>query len=559
VFPADHPESDPAAVPDHGQPPPASPSSPWSGEASTPPPASPSSTWPANAARPAHASPSSPWSGYSAASLPVPGSPWSRDAAAATSSGSLSPSEPGPSADSTAAHWPYRPAAERPAEAPASPLDRGSADDLAIWDHPTATGVGTAPVAPVRRRRAPSRVVFVAAICLISGVTGAAAALGAVAVTGSSPARGAPAAAAANAQNAAAISTPSATSTTPSATSNSAAAGSEEATTIQIAATVAPAVVTIQVGSQPTSSNNSPLGGRQPSGSGSGVIIKADGWILTNHHVVSDAKTATVILADGRQFDGTVKGVDTLTDFALVKVDANDLPTATLGDSASVQVGQTAIAIGSPLGEFPGSVTAGIVSGLDRTISVADAASQSGSALRHLIQTDAAINPGNSGGALLDSQGRVIGINTAEASQAQAIGFALPIDLAKPIIAQAEAGQTITRPWIGIVYRDLDAQVAKDQSLSVNQGAWIHRAQGSTTPAVVAGSPAEKAGLTDGDIITGLDGQSIDSTHPLDLLLLGKQPGDTVALTVLRGNSTTQIDLTLGTRPASLGLAGGLG
>jgi len=145
------------------------------------------------------------------------------------------------------------------------------------------------------------------------------------------------------------------------------------------------------------------------------------------------------------------------------------------------------------------------------------------------------------------------------ASRAPSSGCALPIALAKPIIAQAEAGQTITRPWIGILYRDLDAQVAKDNNLSVNRGAWIHKVQGSTTPAIVAGSPAETAGLKDGDIVTGLDGQAIDSTHPLDLLLLGKQPGDTVTLTVLRGASTTQIDLTLGTRPASLGVAGGLG
>jgi S1-C subfamily serine protease len=347
--------------------------------------------------------------------------------------------------------------------------------------------------------------------------------------------------------------------TTPSATINPAAVSGQESTMIQIAATVAPAIVTIEVGSPSASSNNSVPGAQPASGTGSGVIISSDGWILTNHHVVSSAKTVTVILADGRQFEGTVKGVDTLTDFAIVKVDATGLPAATLGDSAGVQVGQTAIAIGNPEGEFPGSVTEGIVSGLDRSISVADAASQSGSTLRHLIQTDAAINPGNSGGALLDSQGNLIGINTAQASQAQSIGFALPIDLAKPIIVQAEAGQPITRPWIGILYRDLDAQVAKDNNLSVNQGAWIRKVQGSTTPAIVAGSPADTAGLKDGDIITALDTQTVDSTHPLDLLLLGKQPGDKVTLTVLRGASTTQIDLTLGTRPASLGVAGGLG
>ena len=422
-----------------------------------------------------------------------------------------------------------------------------------FWDGDTVSTVATVPVSTTRRRRGGSRATLLVALCLISGVSGGAVALGAVALTGNNPAAAAPNGTP-NAVNAAAV-------TSPSATFNPAAVSNQESSTIQIAATVAPAVVTIQVGGTPAA-NNSPLGGQgggQVSGTGSGVLISSDGWILTNHHVVSTAKTVTVILSDGRQFDGTVKGVDTLTDFAIVKVDATGLPAATLGDSAGVQVGQTAIAIGSPLGEFPGSVTEGIVSGLDRSISVADAATQLGSALRHLIQTDAAINPGNSGGALLNSQGQVIGINTAEASQAQSIGFALPIDLAKPIIAQAEAGQTITRPWIGILYRDLDAQVAKDNNLSVNQGAWIHKVQGSNTPAIVAGSPAETAGLKDGDIITALDTQTIDATHPLDLLLLGKQPGDKVTLTVLRGSSTTQIDLTLGTRPASLGVAGGLG
>jgi 2-alkenal reductase len=545
MFSFDSPDPDRIASPDPGQPAPVGEPSPppWSGEPAAP-------RWSGEPAAPRSSEPAAP----ERSDEPIT-SPWSRESAAPPWSG-----EPGKLPASSGSGWP-EPAAwsvDAAAGPPAAPaiwsVGPAASPDPLLWDQPTA--VDTTPVRQPRKRRAGSRAVFVAAICMISGVTGAAAALGAVAVTGNSPVAAAPASTP-NARDAAAL-------TVPSATSNSAAAVGNEATTIQVAANVAPAVVTIQVTAQSTSRNSGPggqggQGGQTESGSGSGVIVRADGWILTNHHVVSTAKTVTVILADGRQFDGTVSGVDTLTDFALVKVDATDLPTATLGDSAAVQVGQTAIAIGSPLGEFPGSVTEGIVSGLDRTISVADAASQSGSSLRHLIQTDAAINPGNSGGALADSQGRIVGINTAEASQAQSIGFALPIDLAKPIIAQAEAGQAITRPWIGILYTDLDAQVAKDQNLGVNKGAFIHAVQGSTTPAVVAGSPAEKAGLKEGDIITALDDQAIDSTHPLDLLLLGKQPGDKVTLTVLRGASTVQIDLTLGTRPASLGVAGGLG
>ena len=291
-------------------------------------------------------------------------------------------------------------------------------------------------------------------------------------------------------------------------------------------------------------------------GTGSGVIIDPSGLILTNRHVAGDATSVTVTLADGRQFPGKTVGVDTLTDFAFVKIDATDLPTATLGDSSGLQVGQLAIAIGDPLGQFPGSVTTGIVSGLDRTIDVASETGGAGTTLRHLIQTDASINPGNSGGPLLDGDGKVVGIDTATSASAQGIGFALPIDLAKPIITQVLAGKPIERPWIGIQYLGLDAQSAKDNKLTVNNGAWIHSesATGSTTnpSPVVAGSPAETAGLKDGDIIVSLDGQAIDGQHQLDMLLLQHAPGDKVTLSVLRDGKTISIDLTLGTRPAGL-------
>ena len=173
------------------------------------------------------------------------------------------------------------------------------------------------------------------------------------------------------------------------------------------------------------------------------------------------------MLADGRTFDGTVAGIDTYTDLAFVKIDATGLPTAQLGDSSALQLGQLAVAMGDPLGQFPGSVTSGIVSGLDRTVVVSDQTGSNPNRLVHLIQTDAAINPGNSGGPLLDGDGKVIGIDTAEAGSAQGIGFAIPIDLAKPIITQVQAGKDIARPWIGIRYQPLDAQIAKDNKLSV--------------------------------------------------------------------------------------------
>jgi S1-C subfamily serine protease len=285
-------------------------------------------------------------------------------------------------------------------------------------------------------------------------------------------------------------------------------------------------------------------------GSGSGVIIDPNGLIITNGHVVGNADQVTVVLDDGTVLDGTVTGVDTLTDFAFVQVEATDLPALTLGDSSSLKVGQLAISVGNPLGNFPGSAAAGIVSGLDRDINVYGG-SRGGDRLSHLIQTDAAINSGNSGGALLDGDGSLIGITTAEAGLNDGIGFALPIDLAKPIIAQAEAGEPISRPYVGVVYTAIDAQLAQEESLPVDQGAWIGGGDPSQD-AVVADSPAAQAGLQAGDIITAVDGLTVDRSNPLDLQVLRFAPGDQVTLDVLRDGQDLELTATLGTRPADL-------
>ena len=173
-------------------------------------------------------------------------------------------------------------------------------------------------------------------------------------------------------------------------------------------------------------------------------------------------------LKDGRSFDASVYGVDTLTDLAIVKVDATGLPTAAIGDSSTVQVGQQAFAIGSPLGTFTDSVTSGIISALGRTIPV-----EGGTILDNLIQTDTAINPGNSGGPLLDPSGKVIGINTAGATGSQGIGFAIPIDIARPLLAQASAGQPLARPYLGIRFETIDPTVKQANNLPVDNGAWI--------------------------------------------------------------------------------------
>jgi len=303
---------------------------------------------------------------------------------------------------------------------------------------------------------------------------------------------------------------------------------SEQSAIVNVAERVSPAIVTLEVSTA------------KGEIVGSGVIYSADGWIVTNRHVVDGATSITVHLKDGRDFPGTVYGIDTLTDLAIVKVEATDLSVATLGRSGDIQVGQTAIAIGSPLGVYTNSVTAGIISALGRSITT-----ESGR-LDGLIQTDAAINPGNSGGALVDSGGAVIGINTAISTEGAGIGFAIPIDIARPIMEQALAGVELSRPWIGIRYVSLDRRTATENGLSVFQGAWL---AASSEPAVIPGSPAEAAGFVEGDIIIRVEGVAIDELHPLQDLLVQYSPGAMILFDILRGESSIQLSVTLGTRP----------
>ena len=303
---------------------------------------------------------------------------------------------------------------------------------------------------------------------------------------------------------------------------------------------VAPAVVTIR------SSGGGLLGAAE--GTGSGVIYDPDGWILTNRHVVENASELLVILNDGRQFAGTPYGIDTLTDLAIVKIDATELPAAPIGTSADLEPGQLAIAIGNPLG-YENTVTTGVVSGLGRQIRASDATQTSAETLRNLIQTDAAINPGNSGGPLVNSAGQVIGVNTAVNTEAQGLGFAIPIDVAKPIMQQALDGQQLVRPWIGVYYVPIDAAVAADQNLPVDHGALVGRTDGGNE-VVIPGSPAEAAGLQAGDIITAIDGEQIGAESDLSMLILPHAPGDTITLRVLRDNSVQEIEVTLGELPA---------
>ena len=287
---------------------------------------------------------------------------------------------------------------------------------------------------------------------------------------------------------------------------------------------------------------------------GAGIIYDPRGWILTNRHVVEGARTITVRLNDDRRLAGTIYGLDTLTDLAIVKVDpVAGLVAAPMGDSSTLQVGQLAIAIGSPLGlAYPNSVTSGIVSALGRDIAVpADASPTSPTDLHGLIQTDAPINPGNSGGPLIDKNGRVIGVTTAEAANAQGIGFAIEIDIAKPIMQQALAGVKLARPYIGVAYQPIDKGVQQQYKLPLDQGAWVQARDDAGNPiqAVASGSPGQLAGIKGGDIITSVEGQTIDEAHPLEDVLVQYAPGRTISLVVYRGGKYITLRVTLGTRP----------
>jgi serine protease Do len=316
---------------------------------------------------------------------------------------------------------------------------------------------------------------------------------------------------------------------------------------VDVAASAGPAVVRISSTTEAVVTD--PLAIPEQ-GVGSGFIYDPAGWILTNRHVVEGSNALTVELADGRQFEGTIYGIDTLTDLAIVKIEADGLPTVPLGESGELQVGQLTIAIGSPLGTYSNSVTAGILSASGRQIQV------DGGQLSNLLQTDTAINPGNSGGPLLDAGGAVIGINTAIATSAEGIGFAIPIDLAKPIMRQAVAGESLARPYIGVRFETIDLRVVEREGLDVEDGALVARdaenPNGGTVYGVVPGGPADQAGLEPGDVIVKVGDVALDGEHPLDAVVSQFSPGETVEMIVIRGGEQLTVSLVLGTRPADL-------
>lgn len=305
---------------------------------------------------------------------------------------------------------------------------------------------------------------------------------------------------------------------------------------------VSPSVVSITTQSQMQTF----FGIAEQEGAGTGIVVSEDGYVMTNKHVVDGAKTVGVVLSDGTSHDNVeVVGRDPLNDIAFLKIpDVTDLTPAELGDSSSIRVGQQVVAIGNSLGQYQNTVTSGIISGKGRPIA---ASSRGGSveSLTDLLQTDAAINPGNSGGPLLNMSGQVIGINTAVATEAQGIGFAIPVNAVKGMLSGVLETGRVQRAFLGVSYILITPEVARHYDLPVNSGAYVDREGNSS--AVASGGPADEAGVKDKDIITKINGVEVGSSGSLSTLIGEYSSGDTVELTILRGDEEQTLKATLDT------------
>jgi serine protease Do len=280
-------------------------------------------------------------------------------------------------------------------------------------------------------------------------------------------------------------------------------------------------------------------------GMGSGVIVSSDGKVLTNNHVVANADRVKVTLADGRNFDATVLGRDPKSDVAVLKIDAENLPAAKLGNSEDLEVGEWVLAIGNPF-ELSQTVTAGIVSAKGRSsVGLAD--------YEDFIQTDAAINPGNSGGALVNLRGQVVGINTAIASRNggyQGVGFAIPIDMARTVMESLVRDGKVHRGFMGLTLQQVDADIADNYGLDRPKGALVN--------SVTSESPAEKAGIETGDLILELNGKPVRDRDDLRLRIGETEPGTVVELSILRNGSEKNLKVRLGEMPGDDELASNL-
>ncbi len=286
--------------------------------------------------------------------------------------------------------------------------------------------------------------------------------------------------------------------------------------------------------------------GKQEIGGGTGFVIDQEkGLILTNRHVVEDTEAEYAVLTnDGKKYEAQIVARDSVNDMALVQIKSKDLPQVSFGDSDQVVLGQTVIAIGNALGEYRNTITKGVISGIGRNVVAGDNRGSSES-LEGVFQTDAAINPGNSGGPLVNLEGQVIGINTAINQSGQLIGFAIPVNEAKRMIASFSKYGKIVRPYLGIRYVLVTPEMAKTNKLEVNYGALITRGAAADQLAVIPGSPADKAGLVENDIILEVNGQKVDQNHSLVRILAQFSPGETVKLKIFHkgANKEAQVKL----------------
>ena len=303
---------------------------------------------------------------------------------------------------------------------------------------------------------------------------------------------------------------------------------------VRAAKAVGPSVVGITNKAVARDWFNNPV---ETEGVGSGVIFRSDGYIVTNNHVISGAKEIIVSLADGRSLKGKLIGADEVTDLAVVKVEADNLPAADFGDSDQIVVGEPAIAIGNPLGlEFQGSVTSGVVSALNRTLDISDKRVK-------LIQTDAAINPGNSGGALVNADGEVIGINSAKvaAGGVEGMGFSIPSNTVQNVIKELMDKGYVARPYLGVTVFDPSTAGRYGYQLNIDKGVYVFR--------LTLGGPADKAGLQRGDIILKIGEVEVNSVSELRQKVGEYKVGDSVKVTFDRNGSTRTVDLVLEEMP----------
>lgn len=307
-----------------------------------------------------------------------------------------------------------------------------------------------------------------------------------------------------------------------------------------------PAVV--RINSSRTLRRSTRPGGRVVQGTGSGFIIKSDGLVLTNAHVVNGADTVTVTLKDGRNLTGRVLGADELTDVAVVKIQASNLPTVNIGNSEQLRPGEWAIAIGNPLG-LDNTVTAGIISATGRSSSDVGVPDKR----IGFIQTDAAINPGNSGGPLLNQQGQVVGMNTAIIGGAQGLGFAIPINRAQQIATQLVAGGKVNHPYLGIQMTTLTPDLKETINRESNGSISLQAERGVVITGVASNSPAARAGIRTGDVIQSINGRQIQTADDVQQAVETSQIGVSLPVAVSRNGENLTISIRPGEFPTQAG------